>query len=193
TADRRSACRRVPPCSGRRGRSGSRDRRPKARISTPQRYSSTASARPRATRRRGGRWPRSPRSSEARLLRRERDYYASCRTFSSRLKVEIRPRERRMHEIRHVGEHRVDAVDLAVPDLARLAHPAPVRPHHHRAPLASVGQRVAIERIRVVEEAGRNDALPPLADQRDAPLANALVDPVDAEPKLLLAALRDAS
>src|SRR5690606_3528710 len=118
--------------------------------------------------------------------------YASCRTLSSRLKVEIRPRERRMHEIRDVSEHRVDAVDLAVLDLERLDQRDRVRPLQHRAHLAAVGQRVAVERVRVVEEAGRDDDLPLLVDQREAALANALGDPVDAEPKLLLAAWRDA-
>src|SRR5690606_1457755 len=87
----------------------------------------------------------------------------------------------------------MDPVDLAVLDLERLDQRDRVRPLQDRAHLAAVGQRVAVERVRVIEEAGRDDDLPFLVDQRITALADALVDSIDTEPELLLAALRDGA
>src|SRR5690606_2454656 len=96
-----------------------------------------------------------------------------------------------MHEIGHVGEDGVDPMDLAVLDLERLDQRDRVRPLEHRAHLAAVGEQITVERVRVIEEARRDDDLPLLVDERIAPFADTLVDAIDAEPELLLAALRD--
>ncbi len=99
--------------------------------------------------------------------------------------------ERRVLEIIHVREHRLDAVDLAVANLEGFDQRDGVRPLQERLALLAVRREVRVERVRVIEEARGDHDAALFVDERITTLADALVDAIDAELELILAALRD--
>src|SRR5690606_38446400 len=96
--------------------------------------------------------------------------------------------ERVVHHVRHIGEYRLDAMDGAIAHTECLDQRDGVRPLQRGAHLTPVGELVAVPLIRMVEETGGHYHAALDVDDRIAALADALVDAVDAELELGLAA-----
>ncbi len=98
--------------------------------------------------------------------------------------------ERVGHEVGHVREHCLDPRDLAVADAEGFEQGDRVGPLERGLHLAPVGEVVVVEFVGVVEEAAADgDAALGVDDEEVA--ADALVDLVDAELELVLAAAGD--
>src|SRR5690606_4401826 len=85
-----------------------------------------------------------------------------------------------------------DGLDLAIDDLEGFHDRERVGPFEQRLHGTAIGQLILVEAVVMIEEGRADDDAALLVDDREAALAQLLVDAVDAELELLLAAFRDS-